>query len=824
LLDDADSLAGEVPMSLLGLEVHSALRRVARAPAFSAGVIVTLALCIAANAVIATGIEGVLLRALPFHEPSRLVWIWSTRTDRDRAFFSIPNFEDVRARSSRLDALVGLATWGVNLTGDGPPVRVTGIRASGELGSLLGVSPALGRMLEPADDDPARPPVVMLGHRLWVDRFGRSPSVLGTTLTLDGVPTTVVGILPENFALPNLSTEVLAPLRTAVDPRRTERGSNFLRVIAHLTPGATVAQARSEMADITADLAARYPEEDAKLTAPRVRTLQDEWVGAYRVGLLLLGAAGLLLLLIATANLSSLFLARVAARRSELAVRWALGASRGALLADLSIEAAILTGSGTALGLVLAWVGQGVLRRLAPADLPRLAELGLDWRVAIYAAGLLMAVTALLVIGAAAGSSAPRTAADLGSHATASPAALKLRAVLVGSEAALAGILLVAVGLLWRSDAALLRIDPGLRLPGLSVTRVSPPVARYRTPTALRGFHDALQDRLAEADGEARLAMVNVMPLSGVNSRTDFDILDRPAPSRTAQPGAQTRWVSPGYFETAGIRVREGRGFGPEDDAAHPRVVVVDEALARAFWPGTSPLGAMLHVSFTAEPAADYRVVGVVANVKHESLNEPPAGTLYAPLYQVPAQVVPNLLTGLSVLVRSEHGGGPALGRRLVDILRAVDPDVPVSSVQNGEGLLDAVLSARRSAVRLLELFAAAALALCLSGLYAVLAYAQVQRRRELAIRSALGATPLVQAGSVFRAGLRWVGTGALAGTLVGAAVAHAFSGLLFGVRPLDVPTLCGVLGLMLLTALLASVQPALRAARTAPGPALAAD
>jgi len=275
-------------MPLLGLEVRSALRRIARAPAFSAGVVATLALCIAANAVIATGIEGVLLRALPFRDPTRLVWIWSTRTDRDRAFFSLPNFEDVRARSTRLDALVGLATWGVNVTGEGPPVRLTGIKASGELGTLLGVSPALGRMLEPTDDEPGRPAVVLIGHRLWAERFGRSPSVLGATLTLDGVPTTVVGVLPESFALPNLSTEIVAPLRPAADPRRNERGSNFLRIIAHLAPGATVAQARGELADVVADLATRYPEDDAKLTAPRVRTLQDEWVGAYRTGLLLL--------------------------------------------------------------------------------------------------------------------------------------------------------------------------------------------------------------------------------------------------------------------------------------------------------------------------------------------------------------------------------------------------------------------------------------------------------------------------------------------------------------------------------------------------------
>jgi putative ABC transport system permease protein len=501
-------------MSLLGLEVRSALRRIARAPAFSAGVVATLALCIAANAVIATGIEGVLLRALPFRDPARLVWIWSTLTDRDRAFFSIPNLEDIRARTTRLDALVGLATWGVNLTGQGPPVRLTGIKASASWARCS----ACHRSWPDARASRRRTGSTPGGaHRPSPldQRFGRSRSVLGATLTLDGVPTTVVGVLPEAFALPNLSTDIVAPLRPAVDPRRIERGSNFLRVIAHLAPGASVAQARQEMAAITADLAARYPEEDAKMTAPRVRNLRDEWVGAYRTGLLLLGAAGLLLLLIATANLSSLFLARVAARRSELSVRWALGASRGALLIDLAAEAALLTASGAALGLGLAWVGQDVLRRLAPADLPRLGELGLDWSVALYAAGLLVAVTALLVAGAAAGSTAPRTTAELGSHATATPAALRLRALLVGGEAALAGVLLVAVGLLWRSESALLRVDPASHLPGLSVARISLPPARYRSPCRLRTLHDGLRDRLAEMDGEARLALVNVLPLSG---------------------------------------------------------------------------------------------------------------------------------------------------------------------------------------------------------------------------------------------------------------------------------------------------------------------
>ena len=810
-------------MSFLRLELRSALRRLARAPAFSAGVALTLGLCIAANAVIATGVEGMLLRALPFHEPSRLVWIWSVRTDRDRAFFSLPNLEDIRARSTRLDRWVALAPWGANLTGSGPPIRLAGIRASGELGGLLGVSPVLGRMLEPGDDDPSRPAVVVLGHRLWVERFGRSASVLGTTVTLNGEPFTVVGVLPEAFALPNLSTELLVPLRPAADLRRNERGSNFLRVIARLAPGATVAQARQELADTVADLASRYPEEDAKLAPPRVRTLQEEWVGSYRIGLLFLGAAGLLLLLIATANLSSLLLARVAARRGELAVRWALGASRRALLAEVAMEAGLLAAGGTALGLGLAWLGQGLARRLVPVDLPRLEELGLDWRIALYVSALLLVVVALLVAGAAAAASAPRTSADLGSHATAGPAALRLRAVLVGTEAALAGVLLVAVGLLWRSEAALLRVDPGVRLAGLSISRISFPALRYRTPASLRGFHDALRDRFEADEPGARLALVNVLPLSGINSRTDFDILDRPAPSRTAQPGAQTRWVSPAYLEVAGIPVREGRGFGPEDDALHPRVVVVDEALARAFWPGTSPLGAMLHVSFTNEPAADYRVVGVVGNVKHESLDEAPAGTLYAPLYQVAERTVSYLTPGLSVLVRSERGDA-GLARRLVESVHAVDPDVPVSPVQPGESMLAGVLSTRRMAVRLLEVFAAAALALCLSGLYAVLAYAQVQRRRELAIRSVLGATPAQQAGSVFRDGLRWVGSGAALGTALGALVARAYSRLLFGVDPVDPRTLGGVLAVLLLTAMVASVWPALRAARTSPGPALAAD
>ena len=810
-------------MSLPGLELRHALRRLRKAPAFALGVLLTLGLCIAANATIAVGVESVLLRALPFRDPGTLVWVWATRVDRDKAFFSLPNFGETVERLTTLTDVVGLSTWGANLTASGPSIRLTGVRATAALGSLLGVRPAVGRMLEAADDDPGHPPVVLLSHAVWASQFGKSPGVVGTTITLDGEPVTVVGVLPEDFSLPNLGTEILGPLRGAVDPRRNERGSNFLRLIARVRPGSSPAAAASELASITADLRDRYPEENAKLTPPRVIPLRDELVGAHRDGLLLVAAAALVLLLIATANLSSLFLARSAARRGELAVRWALGASRMQLLGQLGLEASLLAAGGAGLGLALAAAGKDVLRRLAPADMPRLSEIGLNWQVGLYVGARVLLVTTLLVATEAAAVSSPSRLDDLGTGRTASRTALRLRAVLVSSESALAALLLLAAGLLLRSEAALLRVDPGFRSDGLQVARIAYPVARHRTPADLRQLTDALVERL-EADGRGtRAALINIFPLSGMNARTDFDIVGRPSATRAEQPAAQTRWVSPGYFEVAGVPLRDGRTFTRSDDAVHPLVVVVDEALARTFWPDRSPVGESLRVAFTGEPERIYQVIGVVASVKHVALDERPLGTLYASVHQVPPQTVPYLALGLNVLLRSD-APAPGLARSLAGALAAVDPQIATSPLRSGESLLAGVLAARRSAGWLVGLFAGAALGLALAGVYAVLSYALVQRRRELAIRSVLGASPGSQFRMVLGAGLRWVLAGALIGTLVGAVASRAFAHQLFGVAPGDPWTLASVLALLASTAALASLHPALRAARAAPAGALAAE
>jgi len=533
--------------------------------------------------------------------------------------------------------------------------------------------------------------------------------------------------------------------------------------------------------------------------------------------------AGLVLLLIATANLSSLFLARSAARRGELAVRWALGASRLQLLGQLGLEACLLALGGALLGLGLAAVGKDVLRRLAPADLPRLSEIGLNWQVGAYVAALVLIITALLVGSEAVAVSSPSKLGDLGTTRTASRTALRLRAVLVSSESALAALLLLAAGLLLRSEAALLRVDPGFRSAGLHVARIAFPVARHRTPPELRQLTDALVERL-ESDGRGtRAALINILPLSAMNARTDFDIVGRPVATRAEQPAAQTRWVSPGYFDVAGIAVRDGRTFDPSDDPEHTPVVVVDEALARTFWPDRSPVGESLRVSFTAEPPRVYRVIGVVAGVKHVALDERPLGTLYASVYQVPPQVVPYLAVGLNVLLRSE-APARSLVRSLGNALSAIDPQIATSPLRSGDAVLAGVLAARRSAAWLVGLFAGAALGLALAGVYAVLSYALVQRRRELAIRSVLGASPGTQFRMVLGAGLRLVLGGALLGTLGGALASRAFADRLFGVSPGDLPTLLAVLLLLGMTAVLASLHPALRAARAAPAGALSAE
>ncbi|HKB08391.1 MAG TPA: ABC transporter permease, partial [Candidatus Polarisedimenticolia bacterium] len=378
-------------MERLLQDLRHAFRGLRRSPGFAAAAVLMLAVGIGGSTAVFTIVNALLLRPLPYRDPGRLVWIWATRTDRDKAFYSIPNFIDTRDHSRTLEEMAGLANWSANLTGNGETERLVGIRLTANGCRMLGVEPVLGRVLGPEDVRPESPRVVLLSHGVWKRRFGADPGVVGRTAILSGESYLVVGILPPDFLVPGSQTDMVVPLDPTTDPRRLERGSNFLRVIARLGPGVTSEQAAADLAEITRGLARDYPEPNGKLTAPRVVPLQEEVVGGYRLALCMLLGAVTLVLLIACSNVAGLLVARAAVRRKELAVRAALGAGRLDLVRQLLAESGLLALAAGGLGLLLAWWCLDLLSALGSMTLPRAGEIALDARILWFTLGLSIA-------------------------------------------------------------------------------------------------------------------------------------------------------------------------------------------------------------------------------------------------------------------------------------------------------------------------------------------------------------------------------------------------------------------------------------------------
>jgi len=813
-------------MQILWQDLRYGARMLWKKPGFTAVAILTLGLGIGANTAIFSLVNSVLLRQLPFKNPEQLVWAWATRTDRDKAFYSIPNFIDTRERNQSLAQMAAFANWGANLTGTGEPERLQGVRISAQAFQMLGVEAAAGRTLLAEDDQPDSPRVVVLGNKLWQRRFSGERAVIGQTLTLNGDAYTVVGVLPPDFSIPNAEIEAAIPLRMESDARRGERGSNFLRVLARLKEGVSVRQARADLARVTAGLREQYPADNAKLTAPNVLPLHDEVTGGYRAALwLLLGAVGLVLLL-ACANLAGLLLARATARQQEMAVRAALGATRGRLLRQMLTESLLLAITGGALGLLLALWGRSFLLALSPADLPRAGEVGLDSRMLLFT--LALSVLAGLVFGLAPAWQTTKTdlavALKEGGRGSAGGASQRLRGALVAAEIALALTLLVGAGLLVKSFTRLQQVNPGFEANHLLAARLSLPTARYSTPEALKVFYDKLAARLSEVPGVAAVGAINVLPLSGQNARTEFTIDGRLPLTPTDTPAAQNRWVSPGYFHTLGIALRQGREFSEADHERAALVAVIDETLAARHWPQQSPLGKHLLISFGGEPARKFEIVGVAGTIKHESLQEEPGATLYVPLAQAPRSVVSFLAGSLNVVVRGAASSFPndfkdarALAAAVRREVQAVDPEAPASNIRTLTQSLDGALAAQRFNLRLLAIFAGAALLLAAIGLYGVMAYAVKERTREIGLRMALGAETRDILRLIVGQGMKLALLGVAAGLATAFALTRLMARLLFGVSATDPSTFAGIAVLLTVVALVACWIPARRATKVDP-------
>jgi putative ABC transport system permease protein len=697
---------------------------------------------IAGTAIVFAVVHAVLLKPLPFADPERLVWIWATRTDRDKAFFSIPDFLDYERGTSTLQDVAAYASWGVNLTGGDRPERLQGAKVTTGALSLLGVPAAAGRVFVAEDGTADR--VVVLSDALWSRRFGRARDVVGSRVQLNGEDYEVIGVLPQGFLFPGLDAELYAPLSMQSDARRLDRGTNFLRVFGRLASAATVTQVSDEWGRIARELRDAYPEANAKKTEPRVFSLAEELLGPHRPALTLLMGAVLAVWLLACTNILNLQLIRLVAREREGAIRSALGASAVSVTWPYLLENLMLVCAGGLLGTGLAISALPLVLAAVPVTLPRATDIEIDPVVVIFTFAVVGATAILIavlpVVRYARRRNLEQVLRGTAANAGTSPSRTIARNGLVVFEIAAALCLLVSTALLLKAYHGLQSSDPGVRPQGVVQTRVSLPVLRYADQPALERFLMLASEELQRAPGISRVAAANALPLSAQNIRTDFTIVGVPSSSRAEVPGAQNRWVTAGYFDALGIDLVAGRTFTDADVTARAPVAVVDEALATRFWPDGRAIGTQIRILDGTPDGRRLDVIGVVRNVAHFDIGESPLGTLYGPVHQLPPQAM-GFFVGSFMIAVNTSADPEGVGRTIAEAVRRIDPDVPLSAPISMSEQLNRILAPRRFVAVTLAIFAAAALLLAVSGVYSVVSAAAREQTRELAIRLALGAS-----------------------------------------------------------------------------------
>jgi putative ABC transport system permease protein len=802
-------------------DVRFALRQLRKNPGFTAVAVLTLALGIGANSAIFGVVDAVLLRPLPFRDPSRLVVVKPTEPGRrDDIGVSYPTFLDWRTRNHVLNGLSVFREDDFTLTGRGEPAHLTGAVVSANIFSVLGVPPVIGRDFVPEEDQPIGTGLpIILSHSLWQNRFGSDPKIVGQSLTLDGQTFAIVGVMPVGFQFPVQRTPVEFWTTIALDtqgptPMTSQRGAGYLDVLARVKPQVTIETAQTEMAGIQDGLNRQYPENRPK--GIRLVPEADAVVGAMRQGLfILLGAVGLVLL-IACANLSNLLLARATTRHKEISVRTALGATRWMIVRQLLAESALLATAGAAAGLGLAAWGIKLLTSLAPGDLPRITESGINLQVLIFTALVAVLTSVLFGLVPALEAAKPELAASLkegGRSGTETLTRSRLRSALIVTETALAMILLVGSGLLLRSLLGLGRVDPGFAKDHVITFGLDLP-GRYKHPQRV-AFYGSLLEQVRATPGVRSASAAFPLPLSAGDVRTTFEVEGRPM-KQSEYPVTTFHIIDRDYFRTLGIPLLSGRTFNVQDDAvgAIP-TVIISQRLARQIFPEEDPIGRRIRPNISSGPGdAPVRVVvGVVGDVKAEGLGAPSVPESYVSYAQLP-------FAPMSVVVRTEIA--PAnMVPTLTSEVQSLDNALPLLHVKTLDEYVDDSVVGTRFETFLLGTFGVLAFVLTAVGLYGVISYAVVQRMREMGIRLALGADRAAILGLVVRKGMLLASLGAAIGLAAASLLTRLIANLLFGVGPADPLTFICVPLALIAVAMLASYIPARRAAGVDPMVAL---
>jgi putative ABC transport system permease protein len=812
-------------MERLLQDLKYSARVLLKSPRFASVAILVLALGIGANSAIFSLVHAVLLRPLPFPESSRLVRIWHVPPAKNfpgMTEFSVSaaNYLDWQKQNHVFERMAIYTFRSFNLTGTDHPEELNATAVSSDFFSVLEVRPMLGRLFTADEDKPGHGNVVILSHGFWETHFGSNPEIVGRTIHLNGQAYLVAGVMPKEMRWPEYA-QLWTPMAWT-DQERAVRGEHHYQVIARLKPGVNFETAQAEMNTISSRLAEQYPEDD-KGWGAEVLPLRDDLVADVRPALeVLLGAVGFVLL-IACANVANLVLGKTFARRKEVAIRAALGASRQRVLSQVLSETVLLALAGGVIGLVFAHFGLHLITAFVADRLPRSEGIALDGMVLIFtllvslltgiAAGLLPAVRLVRTdLNEALKQGLGRTDTDAGGD--------RARSVLVVSEVALSLILLIGAGLMIRSLWRLRAVDPGFDPHHLITMEISVPADKFPTPLRQISFFEQVLKSVRALPGVESASVIDNVPLNGNGSHQPIAIEGRPAVPMSEQPEIDVRLISTDYLRTMRMPIVRGRDLNDADIAGRPAVVLISESMAKRFWPHEDPIGQ--HLTLTFFPDAARQIAGIVGNTKLDALNETrDTATLYFPLDQLSVPATGGWQSFGMDLVTRIHGDPSGAVSQITHAIHEVDPDAPILKIQSMEDLISDSLSSERFNMLLLGSFAGLALLLAAVGIYSVLSYSVRRRVREIGIRMALGAQLRDIMRMVVADGMRPALVGVGFGFIGALALGRVLSSLIYGVTPTDLFTFGAVALLLAVVALVASVVPALRASRVEPLTAL---
>jgi putative ABC transport system permease protein len=812
-------------MSGLIQDLRYALRQLRKNPAFAAVAVLTLALGIGANTAIFSVVDGVLLKSLPYKEPSKLVRVW--HVPPAKSFPGIPtfavsaaNFIDWQRQNHVFEQMTIFSYRSFTVTGSDKPEQLDACAVSSTFFSLLGVQPLLGRGLLPEEDQQGKANVVVLSYSLWRERFASNPGIVGQNISLDGQNFLVAGVMPRDFRVPEFA-QLWTPMAWT-DKERAVRGEHHYVVMARLKPGIDLNQAQAEMNTISTQLEQQYPEDD-KGWGATVRPLHADIVGDVRPALLVLLGSVAFVLLIACVNVANLTLAKTFSRQKEIAIRAAMGASSARVLRQILVESVLLALTGGAVGLIYAQFGVRLIMAFLADKVPHSVDVSLNLTVLVFTV-LVSLLTGILAgvlpgirlsrpnVNQALKQGLGRTDSDSSGHST--------RTALVIAEVALSLVLLFGAGLMVRSFQQLQHVNPGFDSQNVMTMTLAVARSKFPSPLQQSAFYQQILDRVRTLPGVQSAGVIDDVPLAGGGSHQPIAIEGRPALAMADQPEVDVRIATPGYMSSMRVPIVRGRDFSDPDAAGRPGVILISETMAREFWPGEDPIGKRLTLTFFPDMVRE--IVGVVGDVKMDALDQTrPSASLYMPL----AQLTPPSLGGwqsfpMILVMRTANAPGGVVSAA-TNAIHEIDSEVPVRNVLSMNEVMVNSVGQQRFNMLLLGAFGVLALFLAAIGIYSVLSYSVRRRVQEIGIRLALGAKLADVLRMVVLEGMKPVAFGVALGIAGAFALGRVLASLVFSVRPTDPFTFFAAAALLALIALLACMIPAYRATRVDPLAAL---